>query len=90
MKLTKKDKEILLSGGVSEDDFPRIEAVSTGRNTIYEVDDRRISREEAISLLGRRDFLFGLARSAFHWSACQLTLDGKEVSFDSGNFFRNR
>ena len=89
MKLTKKDKEILLSGGVSEDDFPQIEAVSTGRNTIYEVDDRRISREQAIALLGRKNFLCGLARSAFHRSACQDTTDGKEVLFDSGNFFKN-
>lgn len=89
MKLTKKDKEILLNSGISEDDFPQIEAASTGRNTIYEVDDRRISREQAIALLGRQNFLFGLARSAFHRSACQDTTDGKEVLFDSGNFFKN-
>lgn len=87
MKLTKKDKEILLIGGISENDFPQIEAASTGRNTIYEVDNRRISRNKAIALLGRKSFLFGLARSAFHWSSCQFTPDGREVSFDSSKFF---
>lgn len=87
MKLTKKDKEILLSGGISENDFPQIEAASTGRNTTYTVDNQRISRNKAIALLGRKRFLFGLARSAFHWSSCQTTPDGREVSFDSSKFF---
>ena len=87
MKLTKKDKEILISGGTIEDDFPQIEAASTGRNTTYTVDNQRISRNKAIALLGRKNFLFGLARSAFHWSSCQTTPDGREVSFDSSKFF---
>lgn len=77
----------MLSGGISENDFPQIEAASTGRNTTYTVDNQRISRNKAIALLGRKRFLFGLARSAFHWSACQTTPDGREVSFDSGKFF---
>ena len=65
----------MLSGGISENDFPQIEAVSTGRNTTYTVDNQRISRNKAIALLGRKRFLFGLARSAFHWSSC-LSIEG--------------
>ena len=55
-----------------------------GRETI-----RRISRKEAIELLGRETWLSGLDRSAFHWSAMRQTKDDKGyVYFDSSKLFK--
>ena len=94
MKLTNKDKAYLLSINEGEQYFPQIEAAmevtkyeltdADGRNTI-----RRISRKEAIDLLGRETWLNGLDRSAFHWTAMRQTKDNTGyVLFDSSKLFR--
>lgn len=88
MKLNKNDKEILFDLGVPEGDINQIEEASHAKHTTYELDGQPISREKVIELLGRRSYLAGLARSAFHWSAAQFLPDGREVRFDSGNYFR--
>ena len=94
MKLTQKDKEILLEMNVSEKDFPQIEAVS--RKTKYILSpcgfgygDKKISAKTAMEILGRKTFLSGLSRSAFHWEAVRYddTYVNK-VFFDSSAFFR--
>ena len=72
MKLTKKDKALLLLYRAAEErDFPQIEEAADC--STYELCDencresiRRISRAEAIARLGRDGFLFALCRSAFH------------------------
>ena len=64
--------------------------------TIYELCDadgihviQRVSRETAISLLGREVWLSGLVRSAFHWNAARQTADGKNyVMFNSRALFK--
>lgn len=86
MKLTQEDKAILLDMGHPESDFSQIEEAT--RKTTYEYCDREISRGEAISLLGRRTYLAGIARSAFHWSAVQYTPEEKPVYFDSSSLFK--
>ena len=47
-----------------------------------------ISREDVIEILGRTEYLSGIARSAFHGSASRETNDNKNVYFDSSNLFR--
>lgn len=87
MKLTNKDKKILRSFGHSDSDFVQIEEAAG--KTKYDLEGKRISRAKVIELIGRKQFLAGLSRSAFHWSAAQLTDDGMEVGFDSSAYFRD-
>ena len=93
MKLTKKDKEYLISIGVSADDFEQMEDVS--KYTKYEMFEihnesivTRITQKKAIEILGRHTFLSGLNRSAFHYSAVRFSPDDKiAVVFDSHRYF---
>lgn len=85
MKLTKKDKKMLLSLGCAERDLGQIDEAM--RKTTYEYHNRQITWEEAINLLGRKSYLAGISRSAFHWTAVQHTPDGRPVYFDSSRLF---
>jgi hypothetical protein len=70
MKLTNKDKEYLIAIGYSDNDLTAIEDAI--RNIRYEVFDSipiNITQKEAIRLLGREEFLSGVARATFHSSA---------------------
>lgn len=94
MKLTKSDKQYLLSINESEQYFPQIEAAM--ETTKYELTDadgrqtiRSLTRDEAIDLLGRETWLNGLDRSAFHWTAMRQTKDGQNyILFDSSKLFK--
>ena len=83
MKLTKEDKALLKSWGHSEDDFSQIEKATNKTMTTYELSCKRILREDAIQILGRAEYLSGIARSAFHGSASR-----ENIYFDSSNLFR--
>lgn len=88
MKLTKQDKTQLLNWGYTEQDFPQIEAAMNPHNTQYTFNNNPINREQALFLLGWEEYLSGIARSAFHWSAVRETEDGQEVYFDSSNLHK--
>ena len=88
MKLTNTDKALLLEWGHPESDFQQIEEAFKKTKTKYELGDKPISREDAISLLGREQYLSGISRSAFHYTAVRETPDGQLVCFDSSNLFR--
>lgn len=85
MKLTIEDKEILTKWGYPESDFKQIEKAIT--KTIYETKEGKITKEEALNILGKREFLSGIARSAFHWSACRNNEKGQIVYFNSSKLF---
>ena len=94
MKLTEEDLEDLMETGYPESDFRQIREAAISKKTKYTLYEqnkargKRISAEEAIRLLGRRVWLTGLGRSAFHWSACR-TVEGSQrfIIFDSRNLF---
>lgn len=93
MKLTDSDKQILIDVGHLKDDLPQIEYATT--KTKYTLDNgkekKKISLDEAIKLLGRRNFLISLGRSAFHWNTSR-EIEGNvstRVCFDSSALFRN-
>lgn len=94
MKLTESDKRYLVNIGHEEKDFAQIEEALSARTTTYELIKvighklRAISREEAISLLGRNLYLSGIARSAFHGTAIRENEQGDRVLFDSTRLFR--
>lgn len=85
MKLTLEDKKILWDIGFVEGNFFQIEAAAA--KTDYEYRGKKISRDKAIELLGRRAFISGLSRSAFHWTAARETATGECVYFDSCRLF---
>lgn len=88
MKLTKEDKEWLLSMGHKECNLPQIEAaLHTGRTT-YSLDGEPITRAQALHLLGRESYLAGISRSAFHFTAAQTAGNGKTIYFDSYKLFQ--
>ena len=94
MKLTEKDKEDLLAMDVPPEDFRQIADAAQLKYTKYSLyakgseRGKRISRDDAIRLLGRKEWLSGLSRSAFHFTACRDTLDGASfVLFDSHKLF---
>lgn len=85
MKLTEDDERILLEMGCPAEDIPQIrDAALTKftRYTLYENEKsagKRIGEKEAIRLLGRKMWLSGLARSAFHYNAARNIGDSKGV-----------
>jgi hypothetical protein len=88
VKLTPEDRELLLSWGHDEKDIQQIEEATHSNKTSYDLDGTPIGREEAIRLLGRKEYLSGISRSAFHGTSVRWTDDGKEVFFDSSRLFR--
>ena len=94
MKLTKKDKEYLISIGVSTDDFEQMEDVS--RYTKYEMFETynesivtRITQKKAIEILGEKKFLASLCRSTFHRSSVNYNDDYSiYVVFDSSKYWK--
>ena len=86
VKLTKQDKELLRGYGPSEGDMKQIARAI--RCTEYTVDGTRITADEAVTILGRENFLSGISRSAFHYTASRESEDHSIVSFDSSKLFR--
>ena len=86
MKLTENDNKRLLSWGFLEKDFVQIEEAT--RKTKYTLDDQVITQREALRVLGRKTYLSGISRSAFHYSASRTSEDGRNVLFDSSALFR--
>lgn len=89
-KLTKKDKEYLIECGYSTDDVQQIEEFGQNRDMRYyrsfnHTDDgqTRISRVKAIELVGRKEFISGLARATFHRTAYRPLNDYEGVSFNA-------
>ena len=87
MKLTAEDKRHLIEWGHSERDLAQIEEATQKSKTTYKVGRTYISREEAITALGRLEYLSGIARSAFHFSAARTASDGRVVIFNSSRLF---
>lgn len=105
MKLTDTDKKYLLEkiyGGIKqtfEEDLPQIEeAADVTKYSLIKYkednwrgkyDEKRISKTEAIRILGREGWLSGLSRSAFHWMATRELDDNRsQVYFDSSKLFK--
>lgn len=86
MKLTKEDKKLLLGWGYIKKDLDQIEVATS--LTRYTYKGKLICDERACELLGREEYLSGISRSAFHWSATRETLDGETIEFDSSALFK--
>lgn len=89
-KLTESDKEYLLKIGYHQSDFRQIERAAniTQFEKITSDKAEKINMETALTLLGREDFLSGISRSAFHWSAMRECQNGYSIYFDSSKLFK--
>lgn len=88
-RLSARDKRQLLEWGYLSEDLEQIEIEANV--CTYELYSRKgdkqgnIDRDEAIRILGRKEWLSGIGRTAFHWSAGTENKSGtKQVSFESG------
>ena len=86
MELTSEDKTMLLDMGHPESDLEQI--AEAANKTTYEYHGSRISQKKALNLLGRRSYLAGIGRSAFHFSAVQFTPQEEPIYFDSSRLFK--
>lgn len=86
MKLTKEDKEYLMSVlGEDEHSLNQIEEATT--TTKFKMNGKRIGIKKVIELLGRKQFLSGLDRCAFHFSCTRETESGEQIHFDNSKMF---
>ena len=87
MKITKEEKMYLERCGYGRKRLsPQIQEATRRDKTTYEMDGAPITRDEAVTV-GRLDYLSGIARSAFHFTAMRITEDGKVILFDSSRLF---
>jgi hypothetical protein len=86
MKLTSQDQVLLIKYGHPKSDFRQIERALN--KTTYETNGKKITREEAINILGTETYLSGISRSAFHWSAFRENEKGQGVYFNSSQLFK--
>ena len=85
MKLTIEDMKLLKKNGFLDKDMYQIEEAT--RKTVYETNDKKITQKEALEILGREEYLSGISRSAFHWSAVRDNSKGESVYFNSRKLF---
>lgn len=69
MELTKKDKEQLLKWGYLEEDIYDIEKTMGCIKILSFKSARYITFNDAIRMIGRKEWLSGIARTTFHGSA---------------------
>lgn len=93
MILQTKDINTLKEWGYSNKDIKQIqEAIDVTEYTKHELvppykDVKKLTAAEAYRLLGNKQFLSGISRSAFHWSASREYCKKYGVSFDSSKLF---
>lgn len=79
MKLSAEDEALLLDMGHPKQDIRQLQ--DAARKTTIKYRNEKISHERAIELLGRRTYLTGISRCAFHASAVRETPEGEPVDF---------
>ena len=87
MKLNEQDKKLLIEWGFEKYDFSQIEVAMQKSKTKYIFHGKEISRELVIEILGKEEYLSGIARSAFHFTSYRRTKHGDGILFDSSRLF---
>lgn len=96
MKLEERDINTLIEIGYEEKDISQIQkAIEVSTYNLHEAkppytEVKNLTASQAYKIVGRLEFLSGIARSAFHWSASRECLRRKEylVGFDSTALFK--
>lgn len=90
--LSTSDIQTLKKWGYSDDDLLQIDEAIT--HTDYYIADEETQSESKISyrkareLLGNEQFLSGISRSAFHWTAAREYEPSSSIAFDSSKMFK--
>ena len=88
-KLTKKQKSIILDFGYPQEDLKYIEEALPFTDfelLIERQNDKKISLKKAKEILGETNFLSGIARSTFHYSAVREAENGHKIYFNSSRY----
>lgn len=86
MKLTQADIEQLREWGETDDAIKQIGEVAD-KYVKYKIGNKYASAAAVINLIGRHNWLAGINRCAFHYSAAQTAPNGLEVSFDASRYW---
>ena len=84
-KLTKKQKQIILDFGHPQEDLKHIEEALSFTD-FERQNDKKISLKKAKVILGETNFLSGIARSTFHYSAVREAENGHKIYFNSSRY----
>ena len=77
MKLNKEEKKLLKEFGYSEEDLLQIQNLKfTFKLYKGAIMGEKITIKRAKKILGTIDFLSGIGRASFHWTAFRSTNDG--------------
>lgn len=87
MKLTEQDKKTLLGRGYLKSDMKQLEEAAARCEYVNNKNDRYVSAEWVIRMLGRETWLNGLGRAAFHWT-CSRENNGHSIHFDCSRMFK--
>lgn len=91
--LSQQHKETILNFGYPKEDLKQIEkALSKTDFELFgdNLPEEKISKEKALEIIGEEEFLSGICRSAFHWSAVRENKgNGLKVYFNSSRLFQN-
>lgn len=86
------DIKYLKDGGYSEEDIKQIKTSGKYLKLTYIREDsteKKINQPTALSILGRKEFVSGMARSAFHYTAMRDAKNGNgKVYFDCSAMFK--
>jgi len=89
--LNKEHQEIILNFGYLKQDLKQIEKALS--KTDFELStpeknqDKKITINKAVKILGEELFLSGMCRSSFHYSAVRENRRGQKVYFNSSRLF---
>ena len=82
--------DLLLSWGHNKEDLWQIkESTKYLKLTKYDgVKKVKITQREALEILGRKEFISGISRAAFHFTAMRTGKNQINVLFDCGAMFK--
>ena len=89
MKLTAWDKDYLINIGYEERDLRQVEEAA--KVCKYENNETRekLGVRKVLEILPRTEWLSGIARAAFHWSAVRNNIDGQSIYFNCMALFKD-
>jgi hypothetical protein len=94
MKLTKKDKELLIKRGYQHFELTEIENSRFRYEMFWHTNVLQtaiqVSQKQAIKLLGREEFISGIARATYHDAAVRYIKDLSDGSRICGIYFKNK
>ena len=90
MRLTQKDKRLLMAHGYTVDDFPQIERACRICKITKGVKSERITHKNFIKNWGREKFILTLARATFHYASSFIPEKNIYFIFDCFKLFEKQ